>query len=188
MGTEWCAARLASCTRLLVRKGSELTKSPSTRTGTKVARAASISRLVLALRTWICNPRDAPPLPHLLTWSRRWNRSGLRGRPHEWLQAPARAKTPVALPTTPHFSLNHLVGSGVSVNLVMHALLPRGGNHAKVAQLDQRTALADQCLHSAEADVRLPRRRSGVDKASGLLARPQEDPAVPLRLAPTTSS
>ena len=34
---------------------------------------------------------------------------------------------------------------------------------SRIAQLDQRTALADQCLHSAEADMRPPRRKSGVD-------------------------
>ena len=40
----------------------------------------------------------------------------------------------------------------------------RGGSAAgRIAQLDQRTALPDQCLHSAEADVRSPRRKSGVD-------------------------
>ena len=32
-----------------------------------------------------------------------------------------------------------------------------------LAQLDQRTALPDQCLHSAEADVRPPRRKAGFD-------------------------
>ena len=32
---------------------------------------------------------------------------------------------------------------------------------SRIAQLDQRTALPDQCLHSAEADVRPPRRKSG---------------------------
>jgi hypothetical protein len=32
---------------------------------------------------------------------------------------------------------------------------------SRIAQLDQGTALPDQCLHSAEADVRLPRRKSG---------------------------
>ena len=37
------------------------------------------------------------------------------------------------------------------------------GNLSRIAQLDQRTALPDQCLHSAEADVRPPRRKSGVD-------------------------
>jgi hypothetical protein len=31
----------------------------------------------------------------------------------------------------------------------------------RIAQLDQRTALPDQCLHSAEADVRPPRTKSG---------------------------
>ena len=34
---------------------------------------------------------------------------------------------------------------------------------SRIAPLDQRTALADQCLHSAEADVRHPRRKSGFD-------------------------
>ena len=34
---------------------------------------------------------------------------------------------------------------------------------SRIAQLDQRTAFADQCLHSAEADVPPPRRRSGFD-------------------------
>ena len=42
---------------------------------------------------------------------------------------------------------------------------------SRIAQLDQRTALADQCLHSAEADVRPPRRKSGfaVEKPQGCL-------------------
>ena len=35
-------------------------------------------------------------------------------------------------------------------------------------QLDQRTALPDQCLHSAEADVRPPRRKSGFGPTAGL--------------------
>src|SRR3954469_15498951 len=34
---------------------------------------------------------------------------------------------------------------------------------SRIAQLDQRTVLPDQCLHSAEADVRPPRRKSGFD-------------------------
>ena len=34
---------------------------------------------------------------------------------------------------------------------------------SRIAQLDQRTALPDQCLHSAETDVRPPRRKSGFD-------------------------
>ena len=38
------------------------------------------------------------------------------------------------------------------------------GNLSRIAQLDQRTALPDQCLHSAEADVRPPRRKSGFDR------------------------
>jgi hypothetical protein len=33
----------------------------------------------------------------------------------------------------------------------------------RITQLDQRTALPDQCLLSAEADMRSPRRKSGFD-------------------------
>ena len=36
------------------------------------------------------------------------------------------------------------------------------GALSRIAPLDQRTALPDQCLHSAEADVRPPRRKAGV--------------------------
>ena len=42
---------------------------------------------------------------------------------------------------------------------------------SRIAQLDQRTALPDQCLHSAEADVRPPRRKSGFDPEWTLAAR-----------------
>ena len=38
---------------------------------------------------------------------------------------------------------------------------------SRIAQLDQRTALPDQCLHSAEADVRPPRRKSGFETQLG---------------------
>ena len=38
----------------------------------------------------------------------------------------------------------------------------------RIAQLDQRTALPDQCLLSAEADVRPPRRKSGFDPSTDL--------------------
>ena len=34
---------------------------------------------------------------------------------------------------------------------------------SRIAQPDQRTVLPDQCLHSAEADVGSPRRKSGFD-------------------------
>jgi len=34
---------------------------------------------------------------------------------------------------------------------------------SRIAQADQRTVLPDQCLHSAEADVRPPRRKSGFE-------------------------
>src|SRR4029077_17593508 len=37
---------------------------------------------------------------------------------------------------------------------------------SRIAQVDQRTALSDQCLHSAEADVRPPRMKSGVDPSA----------------------
>ena len=41
---------------------------------------------------------------------------------------------------------------------------------SRIAQLDQRTALPDQCLHSAEADVRPPRRKSGFGLTADLLS------------------
>ena len=47
---------------------------------------------------------------------------------------------------------------------------------SRIAQLDQRTALPDQCLHSAEADVRPPRRKSGFDVVDG--ARSQQRGAI----------
>jgi hypothetical protein len=34
---------------------------------------------------------------------------------------------------------------------------------SRIAQLDQRTALPDQCLHSAKTHVRPPRRKAGFD-------------------------
>jgi hypothetical protein len=46
----------------------------------------------------------------------------------------------------------------------------QGRQHAclsRIAELDQRTILPDQCLHSAEADVRLPRSKSGFDPQTG---------------------
>ena len=59
-GPRWRAARLTNWARRLLKKGSRLTKSASGRSRTKVAKAASISRLVLALRTWICSPMARP--------------------------------------------------------------------------------------------------------------------------------
>jgi hypothetical protein len=38
-----------------------------------------------------------------------------------------------------------------------------GQELSRIAQLDQRTALPDQCLHSAETDVRPPRRKAEFD-------------------------
>ena len=42
---------------------------------------------------------------------------------------------------------------------------------SRIAQLDQRTALPDQCLHSAEADMRPPRRKFGFDPKRSSLTR-----------------
>jgi hypothetical protein len=39
---------------------------------------------------------------------------------------------------------------------------------SRIAQLDQRTALPDQCLHSAEAGMRPPRRKSGFDPVTDI--------------------
>ena len=41
--------------------------------------------------------------------------------------------------------------------------LAHPGNLSRIAPVDQRTALPDQCLHSAEADVRPPRRKAEFD-------------------------
>ena len=53
-------AKLTNWARRLFKKGSRLTMRASGRSRTKVAKAASISRLVLALRTWICSPMARP--------------------------------------------------------------------------------------------------------------------------------
>src|SRR5262245_13928535 len=55
-GTPWRPARRASWTRRALKKASLPTKRASGRSRTIVAKAASISRLVLALRTSICSP------------------------------------------------------------------------------------------------------------------------------------
>src|SRR5215470_20395620 len=55
-GTPWRDARWTNWTSRLVKKGSGLTKSASGRSRTKESNPASISRLVLALRTRICSP------------------------------------------------------------------------------------------------------------------------------------
>jgi hypothetical protein len=55
-GTACRAANWANWTRRSIKKGLEPTKIASGRSLTSVANAASTSRLVLALRTWICNP------------------------------------------------------------------------------------------------------------------------------------
>src|SRR5262245_31108100 len=56
MGTTWRVARVASCTRRLKKRGSLATKSASGRRPTKLAKAASISRRVLALTISISSP------------------------------------------------------------------------------------------------------------------------------------
>ena len=55
-GSRGAPPSVASWTRRLVKKGSAPTKRASGRSRARVAKAASISRLVLALRTWICSP------------------------------------------------------------------------------------------------------------------------------------
>src|SRR5262249_34840674 len=55
-GIAWRDARLASCTRRLLKKASPPTKRASGRSRTNVAKAALISPLVPALSTWICSP------------------------------------------------------------------------------------------------------------------------------------
>ena len=53
----------------------------------------------------------------------------------------------------------HVVNQGGPIS-------PEFGLLSRIAQLDQRTVLPDQCLHPAEADVRPPRRKSGFDPAA----------------------
>src|SRR5712672_3610059 len=55
-GSAWRDAKLTNWARRLIKKTSRLTKTASGRSRTKVVKAASISRLVLALRTSICSP------------------------------------------------------------------------------------------------------------------------------------
>src|SRR4029077_20628750 len=55
-GSAWRDAKLTNWARRVIKKTSRLTKTASGRSRTKVAKAASISRLVLALSTWICSP------------------------------------------------------------------------------------------------------------------------------------
>ena len=54
MGIMWRTAKVASCTRRAVNKGPVLTNSASGRSRSNAAKAAPISRPLLALRTWIC--------------------------------------------------------------------------------------------------------------------------------------
>src|SRR5262252_2226225 len=56
MGTTWRAARVASCTRRAVNKVPMLTNSASDRSRSNAAKAAPISRPLLALRTLIRRP------------------------------------------------------------------------------------------------------------------------------------
>ena len=91
----------ANWTRRLLKNPSGATKSASARSRTRVAKAASISRLVLALRTWICSPRARAAACTSRNVARRRSigridQHGNRERP--W--APARARAPAAWPPT----------------------------------------------------------------------------------------
>src|SRR5262245_30843264 len=55
-GSAWRDAKLTNWARRLIKKASRPTNAASGRSRTKVAKAASISRPVLALSTWICSP------------------------------------------------------------------------------------------------------------------------------------
>src|SRR5262249_6601092 len=67
------ARRQVDQLRRLTKNGSGPTKSASGRSRTKLAKAALISPLVPALRTWICSP-IAQPLPRLSASSRERDR------------------------------------------------------------------------------------------------------------------
>ena len=72
--------------------------------------------------------------------------------------------------------LINLIGYGGFIAIAMYHRPPQGKAAgarpalSRIAQLDQRTALPDQCLHSAEADVRPPRRKSGFGPLSEVAA------------------
>jgi hypothetical protein len=72
---------------------------------------------------------------------------------------------PLLLRHTPRFR-DLLRGHGRDQHVVNQGgpISPEFGLLSRIAQLDQRTVLPDQCLHSAEADVRPPRRKSGFDR------------------------
>ena len=71
---------------------------------------------------------------------------------------------PLLLHHTPRFR-DLLRGHGRDQHVVNQGgpISPEFGLLNRIAQLDQRTAHPDQCLPSAEADVRPPRRKSGFD-------------------------
>ena len=101
-GTAWRVARRINWTRRLVKRGSPLTKSASGRSRTKVAKAASISPPVLALRTWTCSPMARAAASTSL---KEVSAVAGIGRIDEHrnttrLRAPARAGVPAVLPPT----------------------------------------------------------------------------------------
>jgi len=58
----------------------------------------------------------------------------------------------------------------------------RGKQHvclSRMRSLTQRTALPDQCLHPAEADVRRPRRKAEFDRDGHTLIKSRTAPAPP---------
>src|SRR6516165_3062946 len=60
MGSAWRTAQLASCSRRPLKNASWPTNTASGRSRPNAAKAASISRLVLALKIWSCSPMARP--------------------------------------------------------------------------------------------------------------------------------
>ena len=67
-GNRMAHRQMASWTRRLLKKRSGPTKRASARSRTNAAKAASISRLLLALRIWICSPMARAAASTSVTW------------------------------------------------------------------------------------------------------------------------
>src|SRR5436190_5123952 len=72
IGSAWRDARLANCTRRLVKNGSAPTNSASGHSCAKAAKAASISPAVLARATWVSSRRRGRPPPRRAMSTRSW--------------------------------------------------------------------------------------------------------------------
>ena len=75
-------------------------------------------------------------------------------------------QSPVDIAGCDGVRIGHVAAPGLRRLMMTCGLLSR------ITQLEQRTALPDQCLHSADADVRPPRRKPGFDPSGDLCHSP----------------